>query len=151
MSSRAASNAAQRTRGVELSIHRVSKSDEIAPAIDAAKKLEAGALNVLASPLLHANRRVIIERAAVLRLPAAYQWPETADEGGLVAYGPRIIQIFRETLAPQLVKALRGTKPADMPVEQPTRFEFVVNLRTAQAMGHDVPVGLVLRADKVIE
>jgi ABC-type uncharacterized transport system substrate-binding protein len=142
---------AARARGIELSIHRVARSEEIVPAIDAAKTSGAAALNVLASPLLHANRRVIIERAAALRLPAAYQWPETADEGGLVAYGPRLIQIFREMLAPQLVKALRGTKPADMPVEQPTRFEFVVNLRTAQAIGHEVPVGLVLRADKVIE
>jgi len=142
---------AARARSIELSIHRVARSEEIVPAIDAAKTSGAAALNVLASPLLHANRRVIIERAAALRLPAAYQWPETADEGGLVAYGPRLIQIFREMLAPQLVKALRGTKPADMPVEQPTRFEFVVNLRTAQAIGHDVSVGLVLRADKVIE
>ena len=80
-----------------------------------------------------------------------YQWPEMADEGGFLAYGPRLIQIFREMVARQLVKVLRGEKPADMPVEQPTRFEFVVNLRTAQAIGHDVPAGLVLRADKVIE
>ena len=142
---------AARARGVELSIHRVARSEEIGPAMDAAKTLGAAALNVLASPLLHANRRVIIERAAALRMPAAYQWPETADEGGLVAYGPRLMQIFREMVAPQLVKALRGTKPNDMPVEQPTRFEFILNLRTAHATGHDFPAGLVLRADKVIE
>jgi putative tryptophan/tyrosine transport system substrate-binding protein len=80
-----------------------------------------------------------------------YQWPEIADEGGFLAYGPRLIQVFREMVARQLVKVLRGAKPTDMPIEQPTRFEFVINLRTARAIGHDVPAGLVLRADKVIE
>jgi ABC-type uncharacterized transport system substrate-binding protein len=142
---------AARARGIELSIHRIVRSEEVKLAIDAAKTSNAVALNVLASPLLYANRRVIIERAAALRLPAMYQWPEMADEGGFLAYGPRLIPIFREMVARQLIKVLRGEKPADMPVEQPTRFEFVVNLRTAQAIGHDVPAGLVLRADKVIE
>ncbi len=142
---------AARARGVELSIHRVSKSEEVVPAIDAAKTSEAAALNVLASPLLFANRQGIFERAAALRLPAVYQWPEMAEQGGLVAYGPRIVQIFREVVARQLVKLLRGAKPADLPVEQPTNFELVINLKTAKAIGHEVPAGFVLRADKVIE
>jgi ABC-type uncharacterized transport system substrate-binding protein len=127
------------------------RSAEVGPATDAAKNSGAVALNVLSSPLLYANRRIIIERAAALRLPAMYQWPEIADEGGFLAYGPRLIQVFREMVARQLVKVLRGAKPADMPIEQPTRFEFVINLRTGRAIGHDVPAGLVLRADKVIE
>jgi len=142
---------AARARGVELSIHRVSKSEEVVPAIDAAKTSEAAALNVLASPLLFANRQGIFERAAALRLRAVYQWPEMAEQGGLVAYGPRIVQIFREVVARQLVKLLRGAKPADLPVEQPTNFELVINLKTAKAIGHEVPAGFVLRADKVIE
>lgn len=142
---------AARARGVELSIHRIDRPGEIKAAIEAAKTAGAAALNVLSSPLLYANRQVIIERAEALRLPAIYQWPEMADEGGLVAYGPRVIQIFRELLAPQLVKLLRGAKPIDMPIEQPTKLELVINLRTAHAIGHEVPNGLVLRADKVIE
>jgi putative tryptophan/tyrosine transport system substrate-binding protein len=141
---------AARARGAELSIHRVAKAEEIAPAIDTAKASNAAALNVLASPLLFANRQVIIERAGTLRLPAIYQWPEVAEQGGFIGYGPRIVQLFRD-LARQLVKTLRGTKPADLPVEQPTKFELVINLQTAKAIGHEVPAGLVLRADKVIE
>ena len=138
-------------RGVELSVNRITSPGEIAPAIDAAKSSGAAALNVLASPLLFAHRRVITERAAALLLPAVYQWPEIAEEGGLVAYGPRLFRIFRERLARQFVKLLRGAKPADMPVEQPTNFELVINSKTAQALGHVVPAELVLRADKVIE
>jgi putative ABC transport system substrate-binding protein len=94
---------------------------------------------------------VIIERAAALRLPAIYQWPEVAEQGGFIGYGLRIVQLFRDVLARQLVKILRGTKPDDLPVEQPTKFELVINLQTAKAIGHEVPARLVLRADKVIE
>jgi putative tryptophan/tyrosine transport system substrate-binding protein len=142
---------AAQTRGVELSIYRIASPDEIVSAIDAAKTSEAAALNVLSSPLLYANRQVIIERTAALRLPAMYQWPEMAEQGGLLAYGPRVVRLFREGLARQLVKLLRGAKPADIPVEQPTNFELVINSTTAHALGHDVPVGLLLRADKVTE
>jgi putative ABC transport system substrate-binding protein len=142
---------AARARGVELSIHRVASAEEVAPAIDAAKASKAAALNILASPLLNASRKVIIERAATLRLPAIYQWPEAAEEGGLIGYGPRLIPLWRDLLARQLVKILRGAKPADLPVEQPTNFELVINLQTAKAIGHEVPAGLALRADKVIE
>ena len=142
---------AARARGVELSVHQVAKSEEIVPAINAAKASDAAGLNVLASPLLFAQSQVIIEHAATLRLPAVYQWPETAEEGGLIAYGPRLMQMFRTLASQQLIKLFRGGKPADMPVEQPTRFELVINLQTAKAIGHEVPAGLVLRADKVIE
>jgi putative ABC transport system substrate-binding protein len=138
-------------RGVELSVHRVAKLDEIAVAIDTMKAGNAGAVNVLASPLLFANRQVIIERTGTLRLPAIFQWPEVAEQGGFMGYGPSIVQLFRGLFARQIVKALRGAKPADVPVEQPTNFELVINLRTAKQIGHDVPAGLVLRADRVIE
>jgi putative ABC transport system substrate-binding protein len=142
---------AARSGGVELLIHRVAQPADITPAIDAAKGANAAALNILASPLLFANRQVIIERAATLRLPAIYQWPEVAEEGGFIGYGPRIVQLFRDTMARQVVKVLRGTKPADLPIEQPSKFELVINLQTAKAMDHEVPAGLVLRADKLIE
>jgi putative ABC transport system substrate-binding protein len=142
---------AARTRGVELSLHRVARPEEIAPAVDAARAANAAALNVLASPVLFANRQLIIARTATLRLPAIYQWPEVAEEGGLIGYGPRIVQLFRDTLARQIVKVLRGTKPVDLPIEQPSKFELVINLQTAKAIGYEVPAGLVLRADKLIE
>jgi putative ABC transport system substrate-binding protein len=92
-----------------------------------------------------------MQRVAALHLPAIYQFPEEAEEGGLVGYGPRQIQIFRELVAEQLVKLLRGTKPADIPIEQPDKFELVINLKTANAMSVTVPEGLLARADKVIE
>jgi ABC-type uncharacterized transport system substrate-binding protein len=142
---------ATRARGLELLIERVGRPEEIAPAINAVKASGAGALNVLASALLFNNRTIIFDRAAVLRLPAVYQWPEMADQGGLIGYGPRILQLYRDVESRQLAKLLRGAKPADIPVEQPTRFELVINLKTAKAIGHEVPAGLVLRADKVIE
>ena len=139
-----------RTRGTELLVVRAAKPEDLVPALNDAKARGAGAVNVLSSPMLHLNRRVIIERAAELRLPAIYQWPETAEEGGLLAYGPRFTRIFRQR-AQMTIKVLRGAKPADLPVEQPTTFEFVINLETAKAIGHEVPAGLVLRADKLLE
>jgi len=142
---------AARARGIEFSIYGVAKPEEIVPAIDAAKTAGAAALNVLATSLLFNNRPVIFERAAALRMPAMYQFPEMAEEGGLIGYGPRLVQIYRELTSRQLVKLLRGAKLADLPVEQPTHFELVINLQTAKAIGHEVPAGLVLRADKVIE
>jgi putative ABC transport system substrate-binding protein len=142
---------AARTRGVELLIYRVTKPEEIAGAIDTAKSSGATALNVLSTPLLFNNRQIILQRVATLRLPTIYQSPEASEDGGLIGYGPRIVQLFRDVLARQLVKLLRGTKPADLPVEQPTKFELVVNLKTAKALGLEIPASLVLRADKAIE
>jgi len=142
---------AARARGVELSIQRIAKPEEVIGAIDAAKAAGAAALNVLASPVLFGQRRLIIERAAALRLPAIYQWPETAEEGGLAGYGPRIVQLYRDVMSRQLVALLRGTKPADLPVEQPTIFELVVNLKTAKALDLTIPQSIIARADEVIE
>ena len=142
---------AARARDIELSIQRIASGEEIAAAIDMAHASGATALNVLASPLLYANRKLIMDRAAALRLPAIYQWPETAAEGGFAAYGPSLIEVFREPYGRQLVQLLRGAKIADIPVEQPTKFELVINLKTAKAMGVTVPETLLARADKVIE
>jgi putative ABC transport system substrate-binding protein len=141
---------AGRARGIEVAVFTVRTPEDVAPVMNEIKTSGAAAINVLASPLLFANRRLIIERAAALRLPAVYEWPELAEEGGLVGYGARLTGIFRQA-ARMVVKALRGVKPADIPIEQPTNFELVINLKTAQAIGHEVPAGLVLRADKVIE
>jgi len=92
-----------------------------------------------------------MERVAALSLPAIYQFPEEAEEGGFVAYGPRLVEIFRELIARQLVKVLRGVKPADLPIEQPTKFELVINLKSAKALGLEVPSHLLQLADEVIE
>ena len=136
---------------IELSIHRIATGEEIAAALDRAKASGATALNVLASPVLWTHRRLIMDRAAALRLPAIYQWAEMAEEGGFTAYGPRLIDVFRDLLARQAVQLLRGIKVADIPVQVPTKFELVINLQTANAMGVTVPPALLGRADKVIE
>ena len=143
-------NAAPRL-GVELVRFEASSQDEIGHAFDALALAKVDAINVLASPILFSNRRLIIERAVGLRLPAIYQWPEMAEEGGLLAYGPRNVQILRQIVARLLVKVLQGAAPAELPVEQPTKFELVVNLKTARAAGLVIPDALLLSADKVIE
>ena len=142
---------AAHARNVEFSIHRVAKGEEIAAAIDSAQASGATALNILASPLFWAHRHLIMERAAAVRLPAIYFFPELAEEGGFAGYGPRRSQLFSEIMAQQIVKVLRGTKVADIPVEQATKFELVINLKTAKGMDVTVPETLLARADKVIE
>jgi putative ABC transport system substrate-binding protein len=143
---------AARTHGVELAIIAVNGPHEIVPAIDGAKASGAEAINVLATPLFgsYQARGIVLERIAALRLPAIFQWPDMADEGGLLAYGPSFIELSRQR-ARMVAKVLRGSKPADIPVEQPTRFELVVNVKAAKAIGHEIPAGLVLRADRLIE
>jgi putative ABC transport system substrate-binding protein len=107
-------------------------------------------LNVLTAALFSFNRRIVIEHVTAEGLPAVYEYPEMAEEGGLIGYGPRLTVIYRQ-LARVVGKVLRGAKPEDVPVEQPTKFELVINLKTAKAMGVTVPEALLIRADKVIE
>ena len=96
------------------------------------------------------NRQIVIERATALGLPAIYEWPEMAEEGGLIGYGPRLTLIYRQ-LARLIVKVLRGVKPEDIPVELPTKFDLVVNLKTAKLLGLTIPKSFLTRADEVIE
>jgi len=142
---------AARARNVELSIYRIARGEEIAAAIDRAQASGAAALNIFACPLLWANRQLIMDRAAALHLPTMHEFPETAEEGGFAAYGPRLGQLFVEVMPQQIIKLFRGNKVADVPVEQPTKFELVINLKTAKAMGVTVTPALLLRADKLIE
>ncbi len=137
-------------RGVDLAIYFAGTPAEIVPAMDKAKGEGATALNVLAAPLFSIHRGTVFGHAAVLRLPAIYQWPEMAEEGGLAAYGPRLTEVYRQ-LARLVAKIFRGAKPANIPVEQPTKFELVINLKTAQVLGLTIPQSLLLRADKVIQ
>ncbi len=141
---------AARTRGVELAIFTVRTPDEIAPTMDQINASGAAAINILGGPMFAGNRGLIIERAIVVRLPAIFELPEAADEGLLIGYGPRFSFVYRRA-ARMVVKVLRGAKPDEIPVAQPTIFELVINLKTAKMIGHEVPVGLLLRADKVIE
>ena len=110
----------------------------------------ADALFVLSNPILHRDRKRIILLSAQHRLPAIYEWRESAEAGGLLAYGARIRDLNRRVAA-YVDKILKGGKPGDLPVEQPTTFELVINLKTAKALGLAIPPSLLARADQVIE
>lgn len=142
--------ASARNQGKEWLVVRAANEREIVSAVNEAKSQGAAALNVLSSPMLQTNRKLIIDRVTELQLPAIYQWPETAAEGGLLAYGPSFIEVFRQR-ARMTIRVFRGAKPADIPVEQPSVFQLAINLRSAKAMDFLFPVGLELRADKLIE
>ena len=139
-----------RSRGTGVAVVSVSAADEIAKSINDARASGVEAINVLSSPMLYLNRQTIYSRVAELRVPTIYQWPEMAKEGGFMAYGPRFPQLFRQR-ARMAIKVLRGIKPADIPVEQPTNIELAINLKTAKALGLAVPPTLLARADEVIE
>jgi putative ABC transport system substrate-binding protein len=110
---------------------------------------KADALFVLASPILNAGRDRIIHLATKHRLPAIYEWPEHADAGGMMAYGSSLAGLSQR-VAWYVERILKGTKPADLPVEQPTKFEFVINLKTAKQIGVTIPPNVLARADRVI-
>jgi putative tryptophan/tyrosine transport system substrate-binding protein len=143
-----------RSRGVELSIFSVKEPEQIISAIETAKASGCGAINFLASPMfsLPGSRgfEIVMRGTVATRLPAIFQWPEAAEAGSVAAYGPRFTDVYRQR-ARIVVKILRGASPADIPVEQPARFELVINVGAAKAIGLDVPASLVARADKVIE
>ena len=110
----------------------------------------ADALFVLSNPIFDRNRKRIIALAARHRLPAIYEWRHSAEDGGLLAYGAKIRELNRRVAA-YVDKILKGAKPGDLPVEQPTTFELVINLKTAKALGLTIPPSLLQRADEVIE
>jgi putative ABC transport system substrate-binding protein len=141
---------AARARGIEFSIHRVASAEDIPAAMDDARSSGATALNLVASPLFYAHRHLVMERAAAGHLPTIYEWPETAEEGGFAAYGTRLPDL-QEIMVRQVAQLFRGSKVADIPVEQATKFELVINLKTANAMGVTVPPALLALANKVIE
>jgi putative ABC transport system substrate-binding protein len=141
-------NAAQ-FLGIRLISIEVRTSSDIASAFDIAKQEGAQGL-VVPDPLTSSHRSEIIALAAKARMPTVYGFREYVDEGGLITYGPNYRAGFRRA-AIYVDKILKGTKPADLPVEQPTRFDLVVNLATAKALGLAVPPSLFVRADEVIE
>lgn len=148
---RRAMEAAARSLDVQLQMIEVRSSNELDSAFEAARAGEARGLVILASPALTAQARRLAALAAKNRLPAIYYNRAFAEAGGLMAYGPKESDFSWRRAAVYVDKILKGARPADLPVEQPTRFELVVNLKTAKALGLAIPRSLLIRADEVIQ
>jgi putative ABC transport system substrate-binding protein len=119
-------------------------------AFQSAKLRGVGALLFLSSPIVGTNTKFLADLALAQRLPAVTVFTDFARDGGLMAYGPNLLAFFRQS-GVLAAKVLRGDKPADLPIETPTKFEFVLNLKTAKILGIHVPASVLLRADDVIE
>jgi ABC-type uncharacterized transport system substrate-binding protein len=135
--------------GLEATTSEIRRAEDIVPAFDALKG-RADAIYVVAEPLVFTNRARIHTLAMAGRLPAIYNSREYVEMGGLMSYGPNFPDLFRRS-ADVVDKILRGAKPADIPVQQPTQFDLIVNLTTAKALGLTMPESFLLRADEVIE
>jgi putative tryptophan/tyrosine transport system substrate-binding protein len=141
---------ANRSLSIEPLLLDVRRPEDLARAFDLAVAEHADALVVGNDTVTHANRSQVVELAAKHRLPAVYLAREIVDAGGLMTYGVSYPDLYHRA-ATFVDKILKGTKPADLPVEQPTKFELVFNLKTAKAIGLTIPESLLLRADEVIE
>jgi putative tryptophan/tyrosine transport system substrate-binding protein len=135
---------------VTLRAIEARRADEIEPAFSTMIRERAQALSTASGPVNNTNRTRIVEMAAKRRLPAVYHESQFVADGGLMSYGPNVAGMFRRA-AYYVDKILKGTKPADLPVEQPTKFEFVINLKTAKQIGLTIPPNVLARADKVIK
>ena len=135
---------------VQLTAAGVRDVAELERAIDQFAREPNAGLIVLPSPVTEGNRKLIIALAARHRLPAAYAFRHFVADGGLISYGVDLADQYRQA-ASYVDRILRGEKPAELPVQQPTKFELVINLKTAKALGLDVPLTLLARADEVIE
>jgi putative ABC transport system substrate-binding protein len=142
--------AAAQSLGIEIHLVEVQAPDHFESAFTAVTRASADALIVLPDPMLYGQHPRIVTFATASRLPALFPEREVTEAGGLVAYGPSIPASFQRSAA-YVDKILRGAKPADLPVEQPTTFELAVNLQTARAIGVTIPTSILLRADEVIE
>ena len=142
--------AAATTLGVQLQSLVVRGPEDFEGVLAAATRGRAGALIAVEDPLTITKRTQIVDFAAKSRLPAIYGVKEFVDVGGLMSYGAHLADLYRRA-ATYVDKILKGAKPADLPVQQPTRFEFVINLKTAKALGLTIPQSVLIRADQVIE
>ena len=141
--------AAARNFGIEVTKLEIRQAQDIAPAF-AALNRQADALYVVVSALISSSRTRIMTFALSARLPTVLNVREYAEAGALMSYGPHFPDLWRRA-ADYVDKILRGAKPGDLPVEQPTKFELIINLTTAKALGLTVPSSLLARADEVIE
>jgi putative tryptophan/tyrosine transport system substrate-binding protein len=141
---------AAQTLAVRLQFVEARDRDDLERAFEEMARTRASALTVLTSSMFFAEHRRLVELAAKNRLPVFYPWREPVDAGGLMAYGPSIPDMFRRA-ATYDDKILNGAKPGELPVEQPTKFELVINLKTAKALGLTIPPSLLARADHVID
>jgi len=141
--------AAARALGLDVVTSEIRRPEDIAPAFEALKG-RVDALYVAADPVLNTNRMRVAILAVGARLPTMYGIREPIETGGLMYYGPNFADLYRRS-ADFVDKILRGTKPGDIPVEQPTKFDLVINLSTAKALGLTIPEAFLLRADEVIE
>ena len=141
---------AARSLGVTITRLEVRVADDIEPALDAAAKNRVGALMPVSSAFFNAEKQRIVSLAAKHRLPAIYEHRDFTEAGGLLSYGPDIFDVFRRA-AGYVDKILKGAKPADLPVEQPTKVELVINLKAAKELGITLPQSMLLRADSVIQ
>ena len=145
-----AAEVAARALGVRLQFVEARGPEDFDRAFSDMTRARAGALTVLPSTMFFNERRRLVDLAAKNRLPAVYPWREYVEAGGLMSYGPNVPDLFRRA-ATYVDKILKGAKPGDLPVEQPTKFELVINLKTAKALGLTIPQSLLQRADQVIE
>jgi putative tryptophan/tyrosine transport system substrate-binding protein len=141
--------AAARKLGLEVTTSEIRRAEDIAPAFDALKA-RADALYICTDPLVNTHRIRFNTLALAARLPTIHALREYVEAGGLMSYGPNVPDLLRRA-ADYVDKILRGAKPSDIPVEQPTKFDLVINLTTAKALGLKIPESFLLRADEVIE
>jgi putative ABC transport system substrate-binding protein len=141
---------AAQTTSQQLSIVKATNDTELAAGLASIEQMHASALLVAADPFFDTRRELIIKFAAQNKLPAIYQFREFAVAGGLISYGPNVTDSYRQA-GNYVGQILKGAKPADLPVLQPTKFELVINLKTAKTLGLAVPPGLISFADEVIE
>jgi putative tryptophan/tyrosine transport system substrate-binding protein len=141
---------ASRALGLKIHIERASNERDIAKAFASFARQQAGALLVGADPYFNSQRALVIGPAAQLRLPTIYEWREFAEAGGLMSYGTSLTEAYRQA-SDFVARILKGANPGDLPVQQSTKFEFVINLKAAKTLGIDVPPTLSARADEVIE
>jgi len=142
--------AAAAAMGLKLVFQNAGPEHDIAVAFSSLAKQGVKALLVTADPYYSSRRAQVVELAARHAIPAIYQWREFVAVGGLMSYGPSIVDAYHQT-GIYVARILKGAKPADLPVMQPTRFELIINLQTARALGIDTPATLLARADKVVE
>jgi len=141
---------AAQAKGIQLPVLEAGTDGEFEPAFASLSRLHAGAILVGNDPFFYTRREQLVALAARFAVPAIYEWREFATAGGLSSYGTSLTGMYRR-FGTNVGRVLAGTKPADLPVERPTKFELVINLKTAKALGLTVPQSLLVRADEVIE